>query len=208
MNLYINQLGYSLHQGSHSPELSGVRLQSELPLAFERLQCLWRSVEIIKSWLDYFYKIPCSDLVGQPFHFWSQMILTVTLLKYLSVLDDPDWDYQAVRNTVHLISTVDCMLEKLDLSSKEPQLRCDDHLMKYLSKLLSRSRMWTEARWNAARQRSDMEVGSAASSRVDVAGQELDPSPVPGFDQMAWIQSMDLGDERWFEDILGMPATL
>lgn len=136
------------------------------------------------------------------------MILTVTLLKYLSVLDDPDWDYQAVRNTVHLNSTVDCMLEKLDLSSKEPQLRCDDHLMKYLSKLLSRSRMWTEARWNAARQRSDMEVGSAASSRVDVAGQELDPSPVPGFDQMAWIQSMDLGDERWFEDILGMPATL
>lgn len=68
--------------------------------------------------------------------------------------------------------------------------------------------MWTEARWNAARQTSEMEIGSASSSRVDAAGQGLDPSPVPDFDQMAWIQTMDLGDERWFEDILGMPATL
>lgn len=136
------------------------------------------------------------------------MILTVTLLKYLSVLDDPDWDYQAVRNTVHLLSTVDCMLQKLDLSSREPQLRCDDHLMKYLSKLLSRSRMWTEVRWNEARQVQDLGVNSVPSYQVDVAEQGLHDSSVPDFDQMAWIQKMDLGDERWFEDILGMPATL
>ncbi|KAK9418998.1 hypothetical protein SUNI508_07519 [Seiridium unicorne] len=87
---------------------------------FERLECLWRSVENIKSWLDAFYKSPPPALVGLPFHFWSQMIMCVTILKYLSTLADPSWDCQAVRNTIDLTSTMDRMVEKLDLASREP----------------------------------------------------------------------------------------
>ena len=62
------------------------------------------------------------------------------------------WDCQAVRNTVRLISTIDCMLQKFDLCNKEPELQCGDHLLKYLSKLLSRYRGWAEARWNLVAQ--------------------------------------------------------
>ncbi|PKX91323.1 fungal specific transcription factor domain-containing protein [Aspergillus novofumigatus IBT 16806] len=180
VELYINQLAYSISQDSPPLNLSGL-------LGFERLECLWQSVENIRSWLDHFSRIPCSDLVGQPFHFWSQMILTVTLLKYLSTLQDPEWDCQAVRSTVHLISTMDTMIQKLNLSSKEPELQCDDHLLKFLSKLLTRCHLWAEARWH----------------EEETAGHN---HHIPDLDRMAWMHSMDLGDDQWIENVLGMPT--
>ncbi|CEL11281.1 Putative C6 transcription factor [Aspergillus calidoustus] len=191
VELYINQMGYSISHEPQSPEEFGRAGTGGVPLGFQRLECLWRSVENIKAWLDTFYTIPSAKLIGQPFHFWSQMILTVTLLKYLSTLRDPDWDCQAVRNTVHLISTLDSMLQKLDVTSREPELQCDDHLLKYLTKLLARCRAWAEARWNVSSQTPD-------------GGRHH----IPDLDQMAWLQSMDLGDDQWFENALGMPATL
>ncbi|OXN11204.1 hypothetical protein CDV58_00091 [Aspergillus fumigatus] len=190
VELYINQLAYSVSQNSLPLNLTG-------QLGFERLQCLWQSVENIKSWLGHFYQIPCSDLVGQPFHFWSQMILTVTLLKYLSTLHDPEWDCQAVRGTVHLITTMDSMVQKLDLSSKVPEYQCDDHLLKFLSKLLTRCRRWAEARWH------DEETWPGRSASSDTTGHN---HPIPELDQMVWMQSMDLGDDQWFENVLGMPS--
>ncbi|KAL2807756.1 hypothetical protein BJX63DRAFT_411241 [Aspergillus granulosus] len=190
VELYINQTGYSISHEPLPPE-AGLRTgNAGIPLGFQRLECLWGSVENIKSWLDDFYSIPCAELIVQPFHFWSQMILTVTLLKYLSTLKDPDWDCQAVRNTVHLISTMDNVLQRLDLSSREPALQCDDHLFKYLSKLIARCRAWAETRLNVASH--------------DTVGH---PHHIPDLDQMAWLQSMDLGDDQWFENSLGMPAT-
>ncbi|KAJ5515028.1 C6 transcription factor [Penicillium fimorum] len=197
VELYINQLAYSISQDAPL-DLAGRRGGGVL-LEFERLDCLWQSVENIKSWLDNFYQIPSPKLVGQPFHFWSQMILSITLLKYLSTLKDPEWDCQAVRNTVHLISTMESMRQKLDLSSKEPELHCHDHLLKFLSKLLSKCQVWAEARWN---------IGSETGNG-DTRPCQSDPhnSPIPDLDQMVWMQSMDLGNDQWFEDVLGMPAT-
>lgn len=103
-----------------------------------------------------------------------------------------------------MISTVDRMLDKLDLCSQEPELQCDDHLIQYLSKLLSRSRMWTQARWDQAERTKEMDAKSTQHEVSDHAAY----SPIPDLDQMSWIHSMDLGDERWFEEILGMPANL
>ena len=213
VELYINQLAYTISQDAPTIDLSGQRGDLGTTLDFQRLEWLWQSVENIKSWLDNFYRIPCSKLIGQPFHFWSQMILTVTLLKYLSTLKDRDWDCQAVRNSVHLISTMDRMLQKLELSSKEPELQCNDHLLKYLSKLLTRCRVWGEVRWNMASQVQDAEtrLGRDASSDAHCPSLGYSQSQghsIPDLDQMVWMQSMDLGNEQWFEDVLGMPETL
>ncbi|PYH49045.1 uncharacterized protein BP01DRAFT_388874 [Aspergillus saccharolyticus JOP 1030-1] len=96
-----------------------------------------QSVETIKAWLDIFHQIPASTLIGQPFHFWLHMILYLTLLKYLSNLQHPDWDCQAVRNAVS-----PRMLQTLELSSKEPEIqRVDDQLLHFISKLLARCRL-------------------------------------------------------------------
>ncbi|KLJ07841.1 hypothetical protein EMPG_16670 [Blastomyces silverae] len=205
VELYINHLAYSISADSPPPNTPGRQGDGGIVQGFERLECLWQSVENIKSWLDDFYKIPCSKLAGQPFHFWSQMILSITLLKYLSTLRDPEWDCQVVRNTVHLISTMDCLLQKLELSSKEPELQCDDHLLKYLSKLLTRCRVWGEARWNMASQAQDVETtpGPGRSANPDTT---LHSHPIPDLDQMVWMQSMDLGNDQWFEDVLGIPT--
>ncbi|RDW76677.1 fungal specific transcription factor domain-containing protein [Aspergillus mulundensis] len=227
VELYINQLAFTISKDS--PLAASSNGPSGNALAFQRLECLWHSVENIKSWLDSFYSIPCSKLSGQPFHFWSQMILTITLLKYLSTLKDPDWDCQAVRNTVHLISTMDCMLQRLDLATKEPELQgCGDHLLLFLSKLLSRSRVWGEARWNLEGQGQQMDdvqtsCQSASVPPTTIVGSESDAAGqgqaqiqtqaqtysyyVPDLDQMVFMQSMDLGDDRWFENVLGMPPT-
>ncbi|KAK2807733.1 hypothetical protein FQN51_000171 [Onygenales sp. PD_10] len=204
VELYINQLGYSVSRDSPPPDISGGRGDGGALLGFERLECLWQSVENIKSWLDTFYRIPCSKLIGQPFHFWSQMILTITLLKYLSTLKEPEWDCQAVRNTVHLISAMDYMLQKLDASSRELDLQCDDHLLKYLSKLLTKCRRWGEARWNMSSQIQDVETGPCQGISTDA---DYHSPHVPDLDQMVWMQSMDLGDDQWFEDVLGIPTT-
>lgn len=137
------------------------------------------------------------------------MILTITLLKYLSTLKDPDWDCQAVRNTVHLISAMDSMRQKLDLSSREPELQqCSDHLLKYLSKLLARCRVWGESRWNMGTQVAGTEARMTRNASPDANSQSHEQGhTIPGLDQMIWMQSMDLGNEQWFEDVLGMPAT-
>ncbi|OQE46765.1 hypothetical protein PENCOP_c001G03208 [Penicillium coprophilum] len=198
VELYINQLAYSISQDAPL-DLPGRSGDGGLLLEFERLDCLWQSVENIKSWLENFYKIPTSKLAGQPFHFWSQMILNITLLKYLSTLKDPEWDCQAVRNAVHLISTMESMHRKLDLSSKEPELQCNDHLLKFLSKLLSRCQVWAEARWDMS---SQIENGDTRPCQNDSHNRRI-----PDLDQMVWMQSMDLGNDQWFEDVLGMSTT-
>ncbi|KAI8626418.1 putative C6 transcription factor [Xylariaceae sp. FL1651] len=193
VELYINHLAYSISFDSPPLNLSGQRSDGGLLPGFERLACLWRSVECIKSWLDNFYKIPPSELVGLPFHFWSQMILCITVLKYLSVLGDPAWDCQAVRNTVDLISTMDWMVQKLDLASKEPSVQCDDNLFKLLSRLLYKCREWANGWWNMVPQIPDVGVDSGVTSG----------SHIPDLDQMVWMQSMDLENDQWLESVLG-----
>ncbi|KAE8143522.1 putative C6 transcription factor [Aspergillus pseudotamarii] len=196
VELYINQLAYSI---SHEPR----PLNIGGPLGFERFECLWQSVENIKLWLDSFDAIHDSKLIGQPFHFWSQMITSLTLLKYLSTLRDPEWDCQAVRNAVPLIATIDSMLQKLDQSSQQPELQCNDHLLHYLSKLLMRCRLWAEARWDSTCPIPEANVLS--ESDLDVTKQN---SHIPDLDQIAWIQSMDLGDDQWLDNVLSIPTTL
>ncbi|KAJ5938972.1 hypothetical protein N7466_002106 [Penicillium verhagenii] len=45
-----------------------------------------------------------------------------------------------------------------NLSSKDPELQCDDHLLMYLSKLFTKCQMWAETRWNKASQAQDVET--------------------------------------------------
>ncbi|KAI1122064.1 putative C6 transcription factor [Nemania abortiva] len=199
VELYINQLAYTISFESPFIDISSPSSGGILP-GFERLQCLWRSVECIKVWLDSFYRIPPSELVGLPFHFWSQMIQCTTILKYLSTLSDPAWDCQAVRNTVDLIATIDRMSQNLDIASKEPGLQCDDSLLQLLSRLLCRCRVWADAFWNFTPQVSDTEAASFQGAETGSTGHR---DFVPDLDQLAWMQSMDLDNEEWIESVLG-----
>ncbi|OBT85687.1 hypothetical protein VE02_05950 [Pseudogymnoascus sp. 03VT05] len=205
VELYINQLSYSISCDSPPLNLSGPRSDGGHLPGFERLKCLWGSVESIKSWLDNFHNFSPPDLVGLPFHFWSQMILCVTILKYLSVLEDPAWNRQDVRNAVDLVAAIDLMIQKLDLVCVESSLQCDDSLFNLLSKLLSKCRVWAGGRLSRACQ---IPGGEAGLNQGGGPGEtsHSSGSSIPDLDQMMWMQSMDLENDRWFEDALNLPA--
>ncbi|KAF8856382.1 hypothetical protein BDZ45DRAFT_475717 [Acephala macrosclerotiorum] len=75
---------------------------SDLP-NFERFECLWRSVNAMKSWFDVFDMLPPSACFGMSFLFWAQFARCVVILYKPSTIEDPAWDRTAVRNTVDLL---------------------------------------------------------------------------------------------------------
>ncbi|KAL4875005.1 hypothetical protein BJY04DRAFT_224448 [Aspergillus karnatakaensis] len=147
VKLYINQLGYTITRSappSH-PFSSAKPTSDEI---FPRLTTLWSSLTSIKSWLDTFYTLPPEKLPTLPFHFWSHMVLTITLLKYLSVLQDPDWDRDLARREVHLLEALDSLHMRLEMGSAEREVQgCEDHLLVFLGRLVGRCRVWGEKRW-------------------------------------------------------------
>ncbi|KAI1750361.1 hypothetical protein F4782DRAFT_541578 [Xylaria castorea] len=200
VEIYINQLAYSISLESPLLDVSGQRTSGGLLPGFERLECLWRSVECVKSWFDSFYEVPPSEVIGLPIHFWTQMVQCITILKYLSTLGDPAWDCQAVRHTVDLISTMDRIVQKLDVASKESGIHCDDSLFQLLSRLLNKCRAWADAWWGFAPQIPVTGDGSCQNTDISSAGHT---NHIPGLDQMAWVQSMDLENDQWLESVLG-----
>lgn len=135
-----------------------------------------------------------------PFHFWSQMILCVTVLKYLSVLEDPGWGRQVVRSTVDIISTMDSVTQKLDLSSDELGPRSDENLFMLLSKLLTKCRIWAVVRLSQGSLDKDGESCQSADPATTKTGY------MPDLDHMVWMQSMDLESDQWLEDAMGWLA--
>ncbi|KAL3480219.1 hypothetical protein BJX99DRAFT_36825 [Aspergillus californicus] len=222
VELYINQLAYSIYQNPSSSTKERTSTNGEIIPGFERLTSLWHSVQNIKFWLEHFSQVPSAAFIAQPFHFWSQMVLVITLLKYLSTLNDPDWDCRAVQSTVNLIETMDWMAQKLEEGGREVELAgVSDHLLGYLGKLLRRCRGWAEGKMATAQSR-DRNEGQDIAGGCRLVGSEVGPESetdipghghshihqIPDLDQIVWLQSMDLGDEQWFKDVLGIPATM
>lgn len=174
-----------------------------------RVECLWQCVEAIKAWLDSFHRMQPAECVGLPFHFWSQAIRCITILKFLSIYQDPAWDCQAVRNTVDLLDVLDWIPKKLDLASKEVGIQTDDDILKLFSKLLSRSREWAEARFNMSSSSSSLYQTHECPYSASIA--DVSDGPIEmnnamlDMDQMDWFQAMDLESDKWFEEVLGWP---
>lgn len=134
------------------------------------------------------------------------MILCVTILKYLSVLDDPAWNRQDVRNTVDLLATVDAMIQKLDRVCAEANLQCDDSLFNLLSKLLGKCRVWADVRLDVASQIQGVDGAAASHGACPAENSQSGSSSIPDLDQMMWLQTMDLENDNWFEDALNLPV--
>ncbi|KAJ5815094.1 C6 transcription factor [Penicillium riverlandense] len=167
---------------------------------FEHLECLWRSLYAVKSWLDAFYTIPPSAYVGFPFFFWFQLVRCIVILKHLSTFDDPAWDRQAVRNTVDMLTLLEWMAEKAELASREAGEQSDDDSFRRVSKMLRLSRRWVLAKQKAAAEGST----SLYSDRPALAPAEDDMKDLT---EMAWMDALESGDGTWLEDVLGWSPT-
>ncbi|KAF2092450.1 hypothetical protein NA57DRAFT_50220 [Rhizodiscina lignyota] len=170
---------------------------------FERLECLWRSVHAVKSWLDAFYTISPATYIGFPFFFWFQLVRCIIILKHLSTFEDPAWDCQAVQNTVDMSWLLDWMAEKVEMASREAGERSDDDLFRQLSKMLRLSHGWIRAKREAA-ERAAEGPASVYNDRLGLATADDDGADP---NQMAWMNALQSGDETWFEDFFGWPST-
>lgn len=170
------------------PGSTGSTVNSGHVPGFERLQCQWRSIDAIKSWLDLFYAFPPSKCVGLPFHFWSQLVRCIVILKHLTTLEDMAWDCEAVRNRINLMEVLDWMAEKVRLASIEAGEQSDDDLFRQFSKMLRLSRMWAGAKWKTGPPAAEDPNGGVA-----IADSDTD----------VWMQSIDFGNNRLFEEVFG-----
>lgn len=159
---------------------------------FERLECLWRSVNAIKSWLDIFFTLPPITLSGLSFLLRAQLARCLVVLYRLSTLEDPSWDRQAVRSTVDLILVLDRVADKLDIASREIGEQSSDEIFAQFSRVMRTFRGWASTK--IAPEESAVETTwSYAGTTPNVGYGIVDNNP---------MMMMDIGSERWFEEFL------
>ena len=95
-------------------------------------------------------------------------------------------------------------MERLVLSSEEPNFQTDENLFKLLAKLLLKCRAWVASHSDAAPQIQD---GDVASCQRAVLGSASYNSPIPNLDQMVSLQTMDLENDQWLEAVLGLSTS-
>lgn len=160
---------------------------------FERIECLWRSVTAIKSWLDIFLSLSPSSLRGFSFLFWAQMARCVVILYRLSTLEDPAWDRKAVRNIVDLPLVLDHIAEKLELTSRESGGPSDDNLFMQFHKLIRMFRALVCTKM--APETGDQDTWAYNNAVVGMNGDAVDPN------QSQMMQLLDFGNENWWEEL-------
>ncbi|KAL3431032.1 hypothetical protein BDV09DRAFT_199084 [Aspergillus tetrazonus] len=91
---------------SHPPQRPSLSA-GPFTAGLDRLECHWRSVDAIKSWLDVFLSLSPAAYVGFSFPFWAQMVRCIMVLYRLSIYADPLWDRSAVRRGVDLLRVLE-----------------------------------------------------------------------------------------------------
>ena len=172
---------------------------------FERLECLWRCLHAVKSWLDVFYTVSPAAYVGFPFFYWFQLVRCVVILKHLSTFEDPAWHCQAVHNTVDMLRLLEWMAEKAELASKEAGEQSDGDLFQQVSKMLRLSQAWVNAKRKAAAQAAE----GPSSNHSDGPTLATADDDMADSNQTFWMNAFEAGDQSWFEGFLGWsPGTL
>ncbi|KAI0385678.1 putative C6 transcription factor [Hypomontagnella monticulosa] len=161
---------------------------------FERIECLWRSVTAIKSWLDIFLSLPPSEFRGFSFLLWAQMARCVVILYRLSTLEDPAWDRKAVRNVIDLPLVLDQIAEKLELTCRESNESPDDNLFMQFHKLLKMFRALVCTKM-APERTGEQETWVYNDTIADMNGNILDSN------QNQMMQLLDFGNESWWEEL-------
>ncbi|KAK4234733.1 hypothetical protein C8A03DRAFT_18416 [Achaetomium macrosporum] len=73
----------------------------------ERYEAMEASLSAAKEWFDRHFSIPSYVYVGMTFPYWWNMTHCLLTIHHLSILDDPAWDRQAVRNKCDPIALCD-----------------------------------------------------------------------------------------------------
>lgn len=136
VDLCINETGHTAN--SDAPLLTTTPYDSDnnQTCGFKPLECLWGSLNAIKSWLDIFFAMSPSQLSGFALPFWVQQARCIVVLYRLSTLENPAWDLKSVREVVDLLPVIDRTAEMLEQAGREHGGQAKDDIFLQVSRLV------------------------------------------------------------------------
>lgn len=165
---------------------------------FERLECLWRCVNAIKGWFDGFHEVSPQLYPGLPFFVWAQSIRCITVLKRLSMLQDPAWDCETVRRTVDVLEILDWMAIKMEMASREVGEKSNDDFFMKMSRILRWCRdMRTQVEQYLPADSVGYSIDNTAG--IDVNKCVMDQTGI------GTMPTEDFSNELWIQQMFGLP---
>ncbi|KAL4745584.1 hypothetical protein BDW72DRAFT_52736 [Aspergillus terricola var. indicus] len=173
----------------------------------DRLECHWRSVDAIKSWLDVFFSLSPAAYVGFSFPFWAQMVRCITVLYRLSIYADPLWDRSAVRQGVDLLHVLDRIADVMQQIGAEAGEQSPHDLFSQISRIAARFHAWATARLEPDPLPQPLSAsGPSPAAPLDTTVAWLDPGSVGGDisvdDSQMLMQYFDNGNDAWIGEFL------
>lgn len=175
---------------------------------FERVTCLWQSLEAIRSWIERFFVLAAnpSACIGFSFVFWAQLTRCLVVLYRLSTISDPSWDRRAVRDVVDILPILEKTSTIMEQISTEIGESSSDGLFAQIAKGVKSFRAWAgEKRRITALDGECTDTMEETAPEVYAwpfnidAGQNSIDNLMPQMD-ITMGQNIDLNDALWFQD--------
>lgn len=168
------------------------------PLNIPRLEMLHQCLEAVKSNIANFFSFSPERYPGMPFALMVHFSHANQVLYRLSILDEPDWDRNAVRQTADIITVLNEAANKMSLVNAAAGI-VEDGAHPYIftkgaAVLRNTITIWEASLAQHGVSGVDVSVGTAASNNA--TGNDI---AFPGGDPMPMM--MEFGNEAWLTDM-------
>ncbi|KAI1095078.1 hypothetical protein F5B19DRAFT_398063 [Rostrohypoxylon terebratum] len=136
VDLCINEIGHTANSDAPLVTTAPCDSYNNPTGGLKRLECLWGSLNAIRSWLDIFFSMSPSELPGFALPFWVQQTRCIVTLYRLSTLENPAWDLKSVRETVDLLPVIDRTAEMIEQAGHEQGGQAKDDIVLQVARLV------------------------------------------------------------------------
>ncbi|KAM7186796.1 hypothetical protein V8F20_011229 [Naviculisporaceae sp. PSN 640] len=137
---------------------------------YERYEILQSCLASVTAWFETYCRMPPESYLAVPVTFWSQLSLCSNTLYRLTLLDDPAWDRQAVRERLDFLTLCDRLVDRYEKATERRRVKLDVSVEE-------------DQFTRAARVLRQMRASAGEGIRaLDSGGNTLTPTPVPAVD--------------------------
>ncbi|PYH87575.1 hypothetical protein BO71DRAFT_177541 [Aspergillus ellipticus CBS 707.79] len=193
VELSIHETAYTANSDPLLPPSPRSVGSSTLP-SWERLGCLWQSLEAIQAWVDVYYRINPTEYVGFTVLMWAQLSRILVTLYRLSTRVDPAWDRRAVSKTVDFLEVADRITDRLEQVCSEQDAPASDDIWLHIGRLSRAVRTWVRLQMGRDRPEELPAWPGETPASTDTFMGDMDAN---------LLQSIDFGNENWLESLVG-----
>ncbi|KAK4099452.1 hypothetical protein N658DRAFT_164545 [Parathielavia hyrcaniae] len=127
------------------PKTASLRLMPDM----QRHEAMEACLSAIRDWFNRHFSIPNYVYIGKTFSYWFNMAHCLLVLARLSVLDDPAWSRQSVRDRIDLLAVLDQLGAGLEEVAAQRRLATgptveEDTFSKYVRMVQTMKNNWAE----------------------------------------------------------------